>query len=705
MTAVAPFRPRARLLQLLGDQLIGNARLALFELVKNAYDADANQLDIVFENLEKQNPRIVVTDDGEGMPLSTLQNIWFEPGADHRELQRKAGKRTKKFNRLPLGEKGVGRFAVHKLGNKITLITRAENEPEYTIDIDWHDLVNDTRYMDEANVRIVESNGSTFKQGETGTKIIISELRETWSRGDIRRLWANVKSISSPFKEEEVFRANLSVPGKEEWLSKLPDVQDILDQAIWHYCFWFEDGKFEWEYKFKPIDALKIKGRSLKSEKNATLQLAKDDQKKYGTLTADKTFTDGIGPVCGEFYIFDRDAEIMSLMTNTNLLKDFLDENGGIRVYRDGIRVHNYGEKGVDWLGLDLRRVNVPTRRISNNLIIGAIDLSLKDSQKLVEKTNREGFVESSEYERLRSLVLASLIEFENHRQEDKQQINLLLDHAKGKSVLDIHKPIEELRDQIEKRKLGGELGKYVDTIERQYNEMKEVVTHSGVANISLAIVFHEIERGVKSLNTAIKSDVSFDLIKRQADDLSNLLEGFSMLLRRDGKKRHDIKDIVKESLFLNKSRTEYHNVTVSCPLLTDEQRSFECLASRAMLLGALSNLIDNALYWMRVRWPDAEYQHGEKKKRAIYIGVTDFFEDGQALIIADNGPGIKLKPADIVKPFMTTKPDGMGLGMYYTNMVMELNGGRIAFPDREDVNVPAAYDGAVIALVFKKDE
>src|SRR5271165_7023011 len=113
-----PFRPRARLLQLLGDQLIGTPRLAVFELVKNAYDADAKTVTVTLENVDGPVPSIVVVDDGEGMTLSTIRDIWLVPAHDHRELQRKALRRTS-LGRLPLGEKGVGRFAVHKLGDKI----------------------------------------------------------------------------------------------------------------------------------------------------------------------------------------------------------------------------------------------------------------------------------------------------------------------------------------------------------------------------------------------------------------------------------------------------------------------------------------------------------------------------------------------------------------------------------------------------------
>src|SRR5437763_90974 len=99
-----PFRPRARLLQLLGDQLIGTPRLAVFELVKNAYDADAERVSVTLQGLSTAQPSIVVEDDGEGMTLETIRDIWLVPAHDHRAQQRRALRRTRLL-RLPLGEK------------------------------------------------------------------------------------------------------------------------------------------------------------------------------------------------------------------------------------------------------------------------------------------------------------------------------------------------------------------------------------------------------------------------------------------------------------------------------------------------------------------------------------------------------------------------------------------------------------------------
>ncbi len=79
-----PFRPRARMLQLLGDELIGSARLAVFELVKNAYDADANKATVELELASNREPAIIISDDGEGMTLDNLRSVWLVPWDDHR---------------------------------------------------------------------------------------------------------------------------------------------------------------------------------------------------------------------------------------------------------------------------------------------------------------------------------------------------------------------------------------------------------------------------------------------------------------------------------------------------------------------------------------------------------------------------------------------------------------------------------------------
>ena len=115
-----------------------------------------------------------------------------------------------------------------------------------------------------------------------------------------------------------------------------------------------------------------------------------------------------------------------------------------------------------------------------------------------------------------------------------------------------------------------------------------------------------------------------------------------------------------------------------------------------SLILAALTNIIDNAIYWLQVRWPDED--EGERR---IHIHIDPDFRGGPAIIVADNGPGFEDDPEAMTTPFFTRRPDGMGVGLYYANLVMEMNGGQLAFPEADEADVPEEFDGAVIALVF----
>ena len=695
-----PFRPRARLLQLLGDELIGSPRLAVFELVKNAYDADANEV-LVQLNLVEGESMIVVTDDGQGMSLELLQSVWLVPGNDHRHKQREEGKRSPLHHRLPLGEKGVGRFAVHKLGNRIRLITRSFDSDECVVEIDWNQLI-ERPFLDEAPVRIKVRPAEVFVEEQTGTQIEIRELRPpAWSRGEVRRLCNQITSICSPFQGPEEFRAVLDVPENESWIEDLPDYETIVDHAIWKFSFWLDNGQFDWTYEFRQIPGFKLDRRSASKDGDRMKLPQKRDGRRAGVI-ADESTTRGIGPVLGEFYVFDRDREVLQHMTASRLITSYLDENGGIRVYRDGIRVYNYGEPGDDWLGLDMRRVNIPTRRISSNIILGAVHLSLESSGGLVEKTNREGFVENDACSRLRQIVLGALGALEEERQFDKERLRQLASKPGDPITSRIEKPIQELRRELERRGTAAALEPYVARIERDYLDMQETLLTAGMSGLNLAVVFHEVERGIRALHQVLVEGRDMDTAAGQAQELMRVLDGFSTLLRRDSKRRHHAHNLVDRARRFNLLRLRHHRVQFLCPLL-DGRGDFQSTFSFGLVLGALNNLIDNSLYWLSVRWPDVQ-EEGEILNKRLLISVSSDFKDGPAIVVADNGVGFQGDaPEYLVRPFFTRKPDGMGLGLYYANLAMELNGGQLAFPPRDEVDVPEEFDGAIVAMIFRE--
>lgn len=699
------FRPRARLLSLLGEQLIDNARLAVFELVKNSYDADANSVTVRLKDPDDTSGSITVTDDGSGMTPDILTGVWLEPGADFRSLQKEARARSPRFGRLPLGEKGVGRFASHKLGENIALWTRAAGESELHVRINWSEQI-ERRYMDETEISIWETDGEHFKPGETGTRIEITDLKTPWTRGEVRRLWRNVTSISSPFATVDDFDVSLKAPDRKQWLDGLLDVADILQSAIWRYEFRFHGDGFDWEYEFRPPSGMKVKGASAKG-KGEPLALSRRlaEEFFYGQRPLPRTvppeFTQGVGPVSGTFFVFDQDKIIAPFVREARQVNDFLEENGGIRVYRDDIRVYSYGEPGDDWLGLDLRRVNEPTKAISNNNIVGLVSLDMEKSTELHEKTSRDGFDRNDAFHRLRAIVLSALGQLEARRTVDKARMRRVVGNVAKESRISPDHALAQLRQEVERRRLGPEIGKLVDKVGTRVREMQETFLRPGASQMHVATLFHEVDHGVRALYSAIRKGEPIDRLEQRSHALIELLDSFSTFFRKSPEALLKMSDVVRLVCQLNADRFERHRIILSTPILTGEAPDFTIRAPRNIVMGAITNMIDNSIYWLDQKWPG----DSPKKRRAIIVTTSRDFAEGPALLVADNGPGYQLAPEDVMQPFITLKADGMGIGMYYTRLVMEACGGHIAFPSRDDVDLPRSYDGARTALVFGRGE
>lgn len=709
-TTSASFKSRARLLQHLGDQLIGTPRLAVFELVKNAYDADASHVRVKIKDIGGKKPRIIVRDDGVGMSPETVQDIWLVIAHDHKEKQSKRNQRTRK-GRLPLGSKGLGRLSVHKLGNKIELITRAAGQPEVVVKIDWNAMMAH-EFLDDAKVDIDQRDPEIFTDDKTGTLIRISELRQiSWTRGEVRRLYRQINSISSPFgtANRADFIASLEVPDCPQWIENLPDPMELLKRAPWRYTFNFDGEHFTYNYEFRRIPGISREGREA-SEKDIRLlvpppSVDDDDPLFSGTarpssmkkVVADTEMLRGIGPISGEFYVFDLTPKITAKMGESKFIKDFLDENGGIRVYRDGMRVYDYGERNNDWLGLDLKRVNNPTKGLSRNIVVGHVAINQEDSPDLVEKSNREGFIENDAYARLQRIVQGAIEPLQREREVDRKAIRELLGDIQDPETKSILEPVSKIRAIASRKNLSGEIDPLLDRIEYEYTSMKERLLTTGISGTSLAVVFHEIEQGIRSLYRNLEGDPALAGVAEQVKEMMRLLDGFSDLLRKKDRKKVDLKTLVKRARDLNHIRFRHHKIRLECPAVEESAPSVEVSCSFGLTLGALTNIIDNAIFWMRTRWPDEEDGIG----RALYIGIDDAFDGGPAIVLADTGPGFQDGPAELVRPFYSRRPDGMGMGLYYANMVMELNDGQLVFPDHSETDVPDSFDGAIVALRF----
>lgn len=702
------FKPRARLLQLLGDQLIGSSKLAIFELVKNAYDADASRVDITIGDLATDDPWIRVRDNGQGMSLETIRDVWLVPGDDHRERDRRQDRRSPKYHRLPLGEKGVGRFAVHKLGDRVRMITRAAGHRECVVSIDWRELM-ENKFLSDATVTIAEREAKTFPGDETGTVIRIDSLNQReWTRREVRDLYRQATSISSPFSDRsDDFAIGFKVPGFQWYISELPDASELLERAPWRFEFEFDGEELSYTYDFRGVPGIKVDPRKVtRSEQLQVLAEQEPDdldaadgprRRRSVNIVADESTINGIGPVSGVLYVFDRDREVLSRYAQSRLIERFLDQSGGVRVYRDDIRIYNYGEPGDDWLGLDLRRVNSPSRNLSRNIVVGAVDLDLESSTGLREKTNREGFVENGPYRRLRQVILGAISVFETERRLDKQRIRALT--GKAPSIdREVTGPLASVRKVARSKGFLEEIDPSLRRVESEFSQLREDFLRAGISQVGLAVVFHEVERGVGALGAAIAGDFDLEDLKVQVGQLQGVLETSTQLLRKGDKKAYSLQQLVRRARDLTAVRFRVHGVKLTCPALEKGAADGFATFAFGLALGALTNLIDNAIHWLKVSIP----RDSSVQDRRIFLDVVPDHEGRPTVVIADNGPGFRDPPQQVVEPFFSRRPDGMGLGLYYANLAMNLNDGELLFPSMDDFDVPEEFNGAVVALAFK---
>lgn len=691
------FRVRARIINQLGEQLIKNESIALLELIKNAYDADASYCNINMNfPASKDMGEIIIEDDGEGMNEDIIRNVWLEIGTDYKEKLRENNEtvRSKKYRRLRLGEKGIGRLGVHKLGKEIELISRKENENEVVVNIDW-DKINDSKYINEIPINIKTRKPVKFIN-KTGTFIRISNLRAGWNKRMVRDCYRSITSLNSPFDTHESFRVNFELSPDIDWLAGLLSFEDVSEYKLYSFEMTIAGDEIKkFHYEFTPWATMdKLKPRTVIDQDKQISDVKKMvyDSRKYDYINLNKY---QIGEIRFKGIIFDLDSKTLNLgVIDKKGLKEYLKENGGIRVFRDNMRILEYGEKENDWLDLDSRRVNVPAKRISNNIIIGSVRINHESSQDLIEKANREGFIENDAYDLLRSSILYGLNIVETQRQIDK---NLLRHHYGANkinepvitSLSDLLAIIEE---NIDNEDLKNNISTYLNRIEKEYNNITSSLIRSAGAGLNLIMVIHQIEKLVKEVLFRIEqSDYG---ILPQIKMIADLVEGYTILIRQSEIKKRDITQLIDESLFNVEYRIEVHKIKLEKNYSSKNKHFGIC--SENHIVTAMMNIIDNSIYWLT---------YSKTQNPSIFISVSYELDEYVTILIADNGPGFSLDADMMTQAFISQKPDGMGIGLHLTNEIMKVLKGKLIFLlDGDIYSIPKKYHkGAKIALALRK--
>ena len=714
MSEKVAIRPYARLITMLGDQLIKNELIALIELIKNAYDADASWVKVEFINFGENfsvtdTSKIVIEDDGCGMDAEILKRHWLNPATPTKLKQKRVNARTSK-GRFLQGEKGIGRFAIFKLGKKIKIITRRQKNndmgadagemtentliydfSQYDDDFLTEDGVEKELFLDHLEIELSESRPTYITDREVilgitkrkrkphGTIIEIENIKTRWDVNRVARIQAEVGKLQPIFSNDENSDFSVWIYRNGQEYKSTSDYKEKLRSCLDHKAV------------FKVTNGQYIAdGNKISFELNGQMQSLDFEDPDINGLNLYKKSIGVMGdsPMeCGnfrfEFYLFDFNADMH------NSPRFFLEqkEKGVIRdhriyLYRDGIRVMPYGDPEDDWLNIDVARGTVRADEfLSNDQIVGCVYITQSENPKLVDKTNREGLIEDGRA--LHDFIFVLQIILQYLRKKPFAQHSI--EKKKKKELDDIKKGrpsevIERLKKEIGTTpKVDNLLADFEKSYkkERQVFEERIYKTENLAAvGLSIETAAHDvmlfIKKTLEQMDALIRQIMMGEVIDQEAllERLTSIRGNLSII---DGQmkdvrllfpstksktKNINVKEILDKVYNLYKRVFKEYNIELSFDITGSP---LVAKTTEAVLLQVFINLFDNSLYWLK----------DTKRERKILITMNG---NEQRLIFSDNGPGIKVDDVNyIFEAFYSGKgEEGRGLGLYIARQLLD---------------------------------
>ena len=710
------FTVDAALLSELGERLVGKPHIALGELVKNSYDADATKVTIRFGT-----DRIEVIDNGNGMDFDEFESFWMRVGSQHKQQQRY----SRNFERPMTGSKGVGRLAVQFLAKEIGMRTVSERDlnSETQVYVDWT-KAQKAGDLTEAIAKYKTTEPSIKYPGDSkqGTAIILSDLNHTWDTYAITELAKEIWPLQPPFRtargglpQEEAFSVELDAPDPkavEHFQNQMKIVLDIWDAKL--------NGRLvpafnDEDYKVKII--LEFRG----------------GEKLYHEYLIPKC---NLNSVEFEVRIFTLKGKQPSGIIVDDARKYFRNF-GGVHVYDGGLRMPFYGTAEGDWLRIQYDQAS---RRSKSSLLpeelqvfrglqflptlsrtFGVVHVNTARERKLAEdkwpedgreflqiQVTRDRLVDNSAYETLRNIVRYAMDYY------------AMREAARQYSDKEAQRPTE--RAQMKFERVEDVINRYRDDIPRPVyrtlsREVKVAVTESKAEQERITR-----QAGLLgALATTGMSALAYEHeIKKHHFKLIELSRQLSDIKVNDPTLQNQLDSIVKRlNAIIDQSRSL--RAVFSAMLEEENRTTVERFKARNLIrdvneqLGILLrgirptiNRIDQELLLPRAGYAEwsSIFQNVllnaanallDNDDRKILDISSRIEGDLRTILVQDNGVGVNLATAEeLFKPFvrkLKISPDrkglgvgGSGLGLTIVRMLADNIGCNVSFTNPEDV-------------------
>lgn len=704
------FSVDARTIIQLGRDSIKEFTTALIELVKNSYDADAETVELEIFSKNKGN-YIRIADDGFGMTEQIIDDNWLRIGFSEKRLKKRS-----QNNRRKTGEKGIGRIAADRLGKKLTIKTKSNEDKAQGLIVYWDKFDTDNKDIKDIPIEVIEDPILILpNKSKTGTEIIIEQLRQNWDVESLDKLYTELTTLTPPFTDNEKFGIYLKTDIDNKYNNK--KIESTFDDAAEIELRVEYDGENDSLTYY--IENRRFPGEEFIKKLKVNQIFTKEIEKKTN------------GFLCGPFSIrllfFLRDSSVLE-RSNYSKLSEFrqiLDQNVGIKIYRDGIAVKPYGymdSQFGDWLGLAERKGQDPagvgreSYKILPNQLVGGVFIGRDQNTGLLDSASREGLVENEDFEYLKIAVLSAIQILEAHRVDvyKKEKIDGKSKagkfETKSSKVEEINKNIDQVKKILTESKLViskensiafentlVNFEKYINVVENKINStFEEILRENRVLNglatlgITSAVFGHETQSSISLLKqSANNAHENLEISPPDIDKIIRELEKVKKYSRQIGnwgnfalsrvsmEKRtlpanRKVHELIKDCINEIRPVIENSNIFIDIKIIDKVVTKVYPLDIEAILF----NLITNA------------YQANLQVNSNRLIEVKLFREDrklpGYCIQVSDNGPGIAKEFINMIWiPLFSTKigvkkktPTGTGLGLtIIESIVNELKG------------------------------
>ncbi|MCY4115510.1 MAG: ATP-binding protein [Caldilineaceae bacterium] len=673
------------------------------ELVKNSYDAYAQNVSLRFFEDANQGKRLEIKDDGLGMPREIIEEAWCTVATPYKDRN----PTIEKGNRIRrvVGEKGLGRLSAARLGNHLRMLTKADSSPCWEVTVDWT-TVSTGDELSNCAVKIREYRGSPPFEG-TGTSLLISGLSKQWDDVRIIQLEEDLARLIPPFAEFSDFKIVLRGFGDDNSEEIEISSPEFLSHPKYSIGGTVDaHGNIKGLYKFAPIAGERVARKEEVTKAWETIWSDLRDIDLRSRFSID-------GARCGPFSYEIRAWDIAGADTGElseaydiqrSLIRDVIRAHKGISVYRDGVLVLPKTENTRDWLGLDLRRVSRTGPRLSTSQLVGYVSISADKNPKIRDTSDREGLTSCVELSEFVTIIMTLVELLEVGRRRDRGQ------DLKEKPMEDLLSQItvDPLIDQVDSLVGDGAEVSEVLPLMHEYNEslnstrqsiQRRFVYYSRLATIGTIaqMLVHEIRNRTIAIGSALKfvkgmgalfltedGEERIRAAEKSVNSLEGLADRFAPLATRSfrrGRRSAVLEDRIRDCVAIHQRDFRSRGIQTVIP----ESHTIVSV-DPGELDAIIQNLITNATYWL------GEVPRG---KRELEFDVKSR-DDGKrvSLWVNDTGPGIFDEDVEkVFWPGVTRKPGGIGMGLTVASELVAAYGGKMS------IRHPGKLGGASFAL------